>query len=298
MCYSPCGEPLKPLCLIMGGAAVHTKPPGTCSESPRWRGHLGLTFSSRLLNTVLDSRGDDTQLHFFFFHACSASFLQEAFLCPTAWQVRTDLLVPFMRDRGRDKRKKILEPMTLLNLQLFLLFQTFPSPISPYRPQCHQRRSNQKYKTKKARCQLRSTFSIKKHQWSHLRHSVQTFQARWVMMKGPFFLFNQRYIFLFHSSPGPLGRESTGQYAFEGKELGPFAIWFYILRKILHRFWFPKWQMTVWNAQCDLGIVVAFVSLHQSETWTIMFSKKGCPAPFANTFSLTHMSGVTVVCPY
>ena len=118
------------------------KRPGTCSETPRRRGHLGVTFSSRLLNTALGSRGDDTQLHFFFFHACFASFFQEAFLCPTAWQVRTDLLVPFTRDRGRDKRKKILEPMTFLNLQLFLLFQTFPSPISPYRPQCHLRRSD------------------------------------------------------------------------------------------------------------------------------------------------------------
>lgn len=140
-CYSPCGEPLKPLCLITGGAAIHTKRPGTCSETPCRRGQLGLTFSSCLLNTALDSQGDDTQLHFFFFHACFASFFQEAFLCPTAWQVRTDLLVPFTRDRGRDKRKKILEPMTFLNLQLFLLFQTFPSPISPYRPQCHLRMS-------------------------------------------------------------------------------------------------------------------------------------------------------------
>ena len=60
----------------------------------------------------------------------SASFLQKAFLCTTAQQVRADLFVPLTRDRRSDKRTKFLEPMTSLNLQLFLLFETLPPPLS------------------------------------------------------------------------------------------------------------------------------------------------------------------------
>lgn len=60
----------------------------------------------------------------------SALFLQKAFLCTTAQQVRADLLVPLTRGRRSDKRTKFLEPMTSFSLQLFLLFETLSPPLS------------------------------------------------------------------------------------------------------------------------------------------------------------------------
>lgn len=64
ICYSSCGEPLKPLHLIKGGVAIDTKPPGTRCEAVWQKGHLALAFSPRLLSTASDSQGGDARLCF------------------------------------------------------------------------------------------------------------------------------------------------------------------------------------------------------------------------------------------